>query len=182
MSQTVRNEMVPHQNEYRDSKELSASRQWDISYMTRQGMWDKIVLVCLMKKGWHIQQLTRQVCFSGKTLCFFCFTSSNILKWMDILFGIFNQKDLEMFAGSSTDLLTFLTYLCYLLASWYLEVPVRSSRQRKEESSFVAAHGTQQTRGLDSPSKSGCFLLPPPPKKYIYIYIVWTPPPKKMIW
>lgn len=87
-------------------------------------------------------------------------------------FGIFNQKDLEMFAGSSTDLLTFLTYLCYLLASWYLEVPVRSSRQRKEESSFVAAHGTQQTRGLDLPSKSGLFLAAPPQK----IYIVWHPP------
>lgn len=103
---------------------------------------------------------------------FFCFTSSDILEWMEILFGIFNQN--EMFVGSSTDLLTFLTYLCYLLASWYLEVPVRSSRQRKEESSFVAAHGTQQTRGLDLPSKSGCFLLPP--QKNIYSL---DPPQKK---
>lgn len=78
-------------------------------------------------------------------------------------FGTFNQN--EMFAGSSRDLLTFLTYLCYLLASCYLEVPVRSSRQRKEESSFVAAHGTQQTRGrtdwsMVSPSKLDLFLPP----------------------
>ena len=175
MSQTVRNEMVPHQNEYRDSKELSASRQWDISYMARLRQ-DSVGMYHEERMAYSAAHSTSML-FRQNTM-FFCFTSSDILEWMEI----------RLESSIKTRCLQALQRIYWhswhiFVTSWHLGTwrypSDRPGSERKRVPLWLRMEHNKLEDWIRLQNQDRFF---PPLQKKNNIYIYSLEPPKKLIW